>query len=881
VTVAIARAGRQVGPAKGQARVTGRGHAQPLSWLTGGVIAVALTAVAGHMLTLDSDLTDVPAWVVPMTMVLVAVASSAVVRFRVRSANVGASWTDAAILVCIVTLPPAWVGVNVMAGVLIAKLFCRISPYKALYNASKDALSATAGLAVALHLGLRQGDDPFARPLVLLLVAVTVSAVEFVIGMPVLALVSKVPWYRVHVDIDIKLAFFAGKLVVAVLTVMLYNYNFRLLAVVPPFALCLHVLYSSRLKARSDRAAWQRLAATTEELNNTDLDAVLTAAVANAVQLFSADEAEVFLRDGPDGSILARGDASGVVWSGDPGQAPPHARDVQTISAPLTGDDRKADLGEVRLHYAVGVRLTDRELLTLRTFASALRTAIRNASAFAEARRVAMRNALAALHDPLTGLANRRRLQEHGEAALAQPGLTALVVLDLDLFREVNETLGYLAGDRLLVEVARRLSRAAGPDDLVARLEGDQFAVVLSGMTSEDAAEQRVRELLATLDAPIDLSGMRVRVEACAGLAIAPSAHALADPLSDVGDDTDVQDEGAAVVELLRRADVAMYQGKRGGPRVVRYEPARDTADVASLMLGGDLPRAIAQREFTVSFQPIVDLASGKMIAAEALARWHHPERGDLDPRRFLAAVERSGLLPAFAEAVLDQALAAMVRWRALGLDAPVAVNASPRNLLDPTFPLMVRAQLARHGVAGRDLVIELTETLTLTQVDLIGGVLRDLTDTGVQLALDDFGTRSSSLAMLAKVPFIELKIDRSFVSVMATSPEALAVVRSTVELGRSLGRFVVAEGVERDDQRLALWEMGCPGGQGHLFAKPMPIDALMRILENGVDGVVGQVYPAMHATVSDSLPRMRSPHEPSTVVPGDAADEPRPRPVD
>ena len=325
----------------------------------------------------------------------------------------------------------------------------------------------------------------------------------------------------------------------------------------------------------------------------------------------------------------------------------------------------------MRLHYAVGVRLTDRELLTLRTFASALRTAIRNASAFAEARRVAMRNALAALHDPLTGLANRRRLQEHGEAALAQPGLTALVVLDLDLFREVNETLGYLAGDRLLVEVARRLSRAAGPDDLVARLGGDEFAVVLSGVTSEDAAEQRVRELLATLDAPIDLSGMRVRVEACAGLAIASSARALADPLSDVGDGTDVRDDGAAVVELLRRADVAMYQGKRGGPRVVRYEPARDTADVAALMLGGDLPRAIAQREFTVSFQPIVDLASGKMIAAEALARWHHPERGDLDPRRFLAAVERSGLLPAFAEAVLDQALAAMVRWRELGLDAP------------------------------------------------------------------------------------------------------------------------------------------------------------------------------------------------------------------
>ncbi len=654
------------GRVKGQARVTGRGRWQPLSWLTGGVIGAGLVAVAVQLTTMDTDLTQVGAWAIPVHAVLVAVASAAVVRVRVRSAIVGTSWTDAAILICIVSLPPAWVALDVLAGVLIGRLFGRVSPYKALYNASKDALSATAGVLVALHFGLTHDVTPTTRPLVLILVAFTVVAVEFAVGAPVLALVSKIPWYRLHgPDADIKLAFFAGKLTVTMLTLLLFEQDRRLLAVVPPVALCLHMLYVSRLRARADRAAWQRLATTTEELNNTDLNAVLTAAVVNAVQLFSAEQAEVFLRDGPDGSILVRGDASGVVWSGDPGRAPAHGRDVQTITAPLTGDDRKADLGEVRLHYALGVRLTDRELLTLRTFASAVRTAARNASAFAEARRMALRTALAALHDPLTGLANRRRLQEHGVGALAQPGPTALVVIDLDLFREVNETLGYVAGDRLLVEVARRLSRVAGPNDLVARLDGDEFAVVFGGMSSAAEAEQRVHALLASLDAPVDLSGMRVRVEASAGLALAEPGE--------------VGDPDAAVVELLRRADVAMYQAKRGGPRVVRYEPSRDTADVAALMLGGDLPRAIAQREFTVSFQPIVDLTSGEMISAEALARWHHPERGDLDPRRFLAAVERSGLLPAFAEAVLEQALTAMRRWRAAGVDAPVAVNASPR----------------------------------------------------------------------------------------------------------------------------------------------------------------------------------------------------------
>ena len=170
-----------------------------------------------------------------------------------------------------------------------------------------------------------------------------------------------------------------------------------------------------------------------------------------------------------------------------------------------------------------------------------------------------------------------------------------------------------------------------------------------------------------------------------------------------------------------------------------------------------------------MAFQPIVDLATGEMISAEALARWHHPERGDLDPRRFLAAVERSGLLPAFAEAVLDQALAAMLRWRELGIDAPVAVNASPRSLLDPTFARMVADRLAAHGVRGRDLVIELTETLTMGQVELVGDVLNELRATGVRLALDDFGTSASSLAMLARVPVDELKIDRGFVAEMGT----------------------------------------------------------------------------------------------------------------
>jgi predicted signal transduction protein with EAL and GGDEF domain len=306
---------------------------------------------------------------------------------------------------------------------------------------------------------------------------------------------------------------------------------------------------------------------------------------------------------------------------------------VQSITARLAGHDLKADVGEVRLHYAVGVELTDRELLTLRTFASALRTAVRNASAFAEARRLALRNAHAALHDPLTGLANRRRLQEYAEEALGRPGDTALVVLDIDLFREVNETLGYLAGDRCWSRWRGGSSARSARSRWWRRLDGDEFA---------GGARGRHRRHRRAAGAGAAGHPRRAR---------RPGRHAgpgggqrrprLADPTRRPPT-TRAAPWSSCCGEPMWRCT----RPSATGPGSSGYEAARDTADVAALMLGGDLPRAIADREFAVSFQPIVDLATGQMVSAEALARWRHPERGDLDPRRFLAAVERSGCCP-------------------------------------------------------------------------------------------------------------------------------------------------------------------------------------------------------------------------------------------
>lgn len=834
--------------------VTDRG--QWLTRLAGSVIAAAVFAVLTVAFAGRGQLTaDNLARVAALTC-LVAVANSAVVRVRVRSTVVGTSWTDGALLVVIVISPPAWVPACAAVGVLVAKLIGGVSPFKAAYNAAKDALSVTIGLLVGLWLGVAgvvAGVAPLDHLVALASVAASVALVEHLIGVPVLSLATGAHWRQVlFADFDFKITSMVGKFLVAILTLALIQFDTGLVAAVPPLALCLHLVYVSRVRTRAERAAWQRLAATTEELNSTDLPTVLTAAATNAANLFSADEAEIFVRgDGAAAApALVRADAHGVSWSGDPGRAPLRRTDGESITARLIAEDGGVDLGEVRLHFRDRVRLSERERLTLRTFASALRTAVRNAIAFAEAEALAQRYAHAAVHDPLTGLANRRRLHEYADEVLGDrpAGVTALIVLDLNHFQEVNETLGHVVGDRLLTEVARRLERAVEPASLLAGLGGDEFAVLLVGLSEPGAAERAARELLATLDAPIDLGGTRVRVEACGGVAIA-------EPELDGG-----------TVELLRRANVALYQAKHGSRRVVRFEPECDTADLSRLMLSGDLPRAVAEGEFAVMFQPIVDLASGDMIAAEALARWRHPERGYLDPRLFLTAIERSELRGAFAEAVLDQALAAQRRWRAAGVDGPVAVNASPRSLLDPTFPRMVKDRLAAHGVAPKDLVIELAESLTLNQLDLIEDVLRELREAGIRLALDDFGTGSSSLAMLAKVPVYELKIDRSFVVAMGSSTEAAAVVRSTVELCRSLDLLVVAEGVERAAQREALRELGCQAGQGHLFARPMPVDALLAAIAEGAGGAPGRLIgPAFPAPAGETtrnnvieLPRPR-----------------------
>ncbi|MGW0948824.1 putative bifunctional diguanylate cyclase/phosphodiesterase [Streptomyces sp. NPDC002623] len=411
------------------------------------------------------------------------------------------------------------------------------------------------------------------------------------------------------------------------------------------------------------------------------------------------------------------------------------------------------------------------------------------------------------LRDPLTGLPNRQWLLERIWTALDDAeriGVrAALMLIDLDRFRSVNDTLGHLAGDRLLLQIADRLRLALPRGAEVARLGGDEFAVLLPVADSTTSASRIARALVSDLSSPLDLDGLTLVLEASAGVAVFPD-HAL-------------DAEG-----LLRRADVAMYQAKRDRTGVEVYESKRDSNTPDRLGLLGDLRRALDAHEVQLHYQPKVRF-DGQVAGLEALVRWVHPERGKVPPDEFIAIAESSGLMPHLTEYVLDTALGQVAKWRAQGLYVPVAVNVSPRDVHTPGFAGSVAARLARHGVPAGSLQLEITEHVLLEDPQRAADTLNGLTGHGVKMSLDDFGTGYSSLVHLRRLPVSELKIDRSFVARLAVDNEDAEIVRCTVDLAHSLGLLVVAEGVEDDETWERLRDLGCDAVQGWLVAAAMP----------------------------------------------------------
>ncbi|MDX3455910.1 bifunctional diguanylate cyclase/phosphodiesterase [Streptomyces sp. ME02-8801-2C] len=426
------------------------------------------------------------------------------------------------------------------------------------------------------------------------------------------------------------------------------------------------------------------------------------------------------------------------------------------------------------------------------------------------------------LRDPLTGLPNRQWLLERTWTALDDAeridARAALMLIDLDRFRSVNDTLGHLAGDRLLLQIAERLRLALPRGAEAARLGGDEFAVLLPVVDSTTSATRVARNLVTVLGSPLDLDGLTLVLEASAGLAVFPD-HAL-------------DAEG-----LLRRADVAMYQAKRDRTGVEVYEIKRDSNTPDRLGLLGDLRRALDAHEVELHYQPKVRF-DGQVAGLEALVRWVHPERGKVPPDEFIAIAESSGLMPHLTEYVLETALEQVAKWRSQKLFVPVAVNVSPRDVHTPGFAGSVAARLARHGVPAGALQLEITEHVLLEDPQKAADTLAALTAHGVKMSLDDFGTGYSSLVHLRRLPVSELKIDRSFVARLAVDTEDAEIVRCTVDLAHSLGLLVVAEGVEDDETWERLRDLGCDAVQGWLVAAAMPPEeATAWLLARGTRG--------------------------------------------
>ena len=412
--------------------------------------------------------------------------------------------------------------------------------------------------------------------------------------------------------------------------------------------------------------------------------------------------------------------------------------------------------------------------------------------------------------DDLTGLPNRRlfsqRTEEAIAAARADRGALALLLVDLDEFKTLNDTLGHHAGDLLLTQVGPRVSAVLREGDTLARLGGDEFGVLLAPPCGEVAALSIAERIGAALRQPFEIAGLHLRAAASVGIALFP----------DHSDDAH---------ELLRHADVAMYQAKLARSGHELYSSDRDTNSRDSFALASELPNAIASGELELHFQPKAEAAGGRVVGMEALVRWRHPERGLLPPADFIALCEQGGLMRDLTRTVTSGALSACHRWREAGHDVHVAVNVSFTDLLDAEFPLEVARALAQHDVDPGALTLEVTENSIMFDAERVGGVLARLSEFGVRISLDDFGTGYSSLTHLRTLPISEIKIDRSFVERMRSNATDDAIVSSTIQLAHSLGMRVVAEGVEDEATRERLAELGSDLIQGYHLARPMPLE--------------------------------------------------------
>ena len=513
------------------------------------------------------------------------------------------------------------------------------------------------------------------------------------------------------------------------------------------------------------------------------------------------------LGEGITGDVIGKGDAECINDTG---------RDPRAIDVPGTPNDEEESLIVAPVRSAEGVigalnlyrtahEFDDEDLELVKLFANHVAIALENAA-------INERLISAALTDPLTGLPNRRLFADRIEHALARRERTgfhmAVLFLDLDRFKLVNDGLGHAAGDAVLQAVGERLCSVLRAGDTVARLGGDEFGILLEYVAGQAEAYVTAQRVLAALSDPLDIDGRSVSVRASIGLAI------------------DRDDELLNADELLRDADTAMYRAKANGRGVVAvFEPSMLAHQLARLEMDAELRAAVARGEFFVRYQPIVELASGRITEVEALVRWRHPKRGELDPGDFIDASEESGQIVDIGAWVVNEACRQARRWQLehkSERNLRVSVNTSAREVIETSFVDGIEAALAESGLPADCLTLEITESMMLGDETVAIAALRRLRSLGVHVVIDDFGTGYSALSYLSQLPVDGLKIDRSFIQGLGVEREKTAIVSATIAFARGLGLAVTAEGIETSEQLRLLIALDCTLGQGFWFARPL-----------------------------------------------------------
>jgi diguanylate cyclase (GGDEF)-like protein/PAS domain S-box-containing protein len=527
---------------------------------------------------------------------------------------------------------------------------------------------------------------------------------------------------------------------------------------------------------------------------------------------FSAAPSSLIITSLPDGKIVDANHAFLEVTA----RTRAEVLGRTTTSLGLTDDATSARIGELfaRDGRIRGVTVeTDRLGDTTRHFLVSAEIVdiggephvVTSATEVTEAKQAAFDHERLALFDVLTGMPNRnlfaRRVEEALHAAAPTGRPVAVLLIDLDHFKDVNDTFGHRFGDLLLRAVAARIRAAVPVRETAARLGGDEFAIMLDAHAPD--ALRVADGIRRALVAPIDLEGHAIGISASIGISFFP-------------------EHGNTESALLQRADIALYAAKSTGGGTTVYAAALDAHSPARLALTAELQHAISSNELVLQYQPVVALRPGGRTGAEALVRWLHPDRGLIAPAEFIPVAERSGLIKPLTEWVIARAIARGRYWCVGEEDLEIAVNISMRNLLDPTLPDSVAAQIAECGIDPSRICLEITESIAMADPERTLGVLTRLHDVGVRIAIDDFGTGHSSLAYLSRLPVQTLKIDRSFIAGVATDDASRSIVKATIELGHALGLEVTAEGVEEAGQLLALRGLGCDHAQGYFIARPM-----------------------------------------------------------